>query len=183
MLTPLDGLDNSEEFTTTTIRNSVGSVTLVLSSLPFRRVFNSAVLAYGCAQHSLVDNGIEIGELSEQSILWRLYVMNDNHCAGTHDVYNTSIVSVSGVVSVTGDIISESTLRGILVIAYSLTNDTNTHYMLNTFLPDQLRVNAMLMGLPAGQYQLSLFVIEQSGLPFSRAAATPKSVQVYGKGS
>ena len=83
----------------------------------------------------------------------------------------------------TGDIINGSMSRGILVIAYSLTDETNTHYNLSTFLPDQLRVNTtcMLKGLPAGLYQISIFVIEESGLPFLRAAATPKSVRVDGK--
>ena len=108
--------------------------------------------------------------------------MLDNCCIiGTHDIYNISVVSLPCVVTVTCDIINGSMSKGILVIAYSLTDETNTHYNLTTFLPDQVRVNTMLMGLPAGQYQLSLFVVEESGLPFSRAAATPRAVQVEGK--
>ena len=100
---------------------------------------------------------------------------------GTHDIYNISVVSLPCIVTVTGDIINGSMSRGMLVIAYSLSDETNTYYNLTTFLPDQVRVNTILMGLRSGQYQVSLFVIEESGLPFSRAAATPRALQVEGK--
>ena len=55
--------------------------------------------------------------------------------------------------------------------------------MYYNFVPheaEHLRVYDVGTGLPDGQYQVSIYVIEESGLPFNRTAATPKSVWING---
>ena len=54
-----------------------------------------------------------------------------------------------------GDFIIGSGAIGILVITYSLNNESNIHY---TFSPHN--VDASLKGLPDGQYNVSVFVID-----------------------
>ena len=41
-------------------------------------------------------------------------------------------------------------------------------------------MQAVIAGLPDDRYNVSVFIVEESGLPFSRAASTPQSVQVNG---
>ena len=83
---------------------------------------------------------------------------------------------------ITGDIISGSTSIGILIIVYSLINDSNIHYNFveHTDL-QQPRMYLVDVGLPAGRYEVVIFVVEEDGSPFSRAAAIPRSVQIGGK--
>ena len=69
---------------------------------------------------------------------------------------------------------------GTLIIVYSLTDNSSVYY---NFVPreaEQLRVVAVVMGLPDDQYNVSIFVIDESGLPFPRAAASPRAVQIDG---
>ena len=66
------------------------------------------------------------------------------------------------------------------MIVYSVSDDSSVYY---NFVPregEQQGVDAVVMGLPSGQYEVSVYVMEESGLPFHRAAATPKSVWING---
>ena len=88
---------------------------------------------------------------------------------GTHDIQNISVTSPQpGDVRVTGDFIDGSTATGLLIIIYSLTNDTNVHYI----------VGGHNSGLAGGEYKTSVFVVEENGLPFERVATSPKLVAV-----
>ena len=80
----------------------------------------------------------------------------------------------------TGDIIDGSSMIGILIIIYSLTDDSGVYYNFAPREAEQLRVIAIAMGLPDYQYEVSVFVIDESGLPFPKAAASPRAVQING---
>ena len=71
----------------------------------------------------------------------------------------------------TGDFISGSSAIGILAIVYS--NDSNIHYK---FLPHSEIPMGIVSGLLDGQYEVSIFVVEENGLPFSRSATIPRNV-------
>ena len=83
---------------------------------------------------------------------------------------------------VTGNIINKLSSIGILVIAYSLTDDSNTYYNFSPYPPSiQFGANNFTVeGLPADRYAVSIFVIKENGLPYNRAAATPKRINVKG---
>lgn len=101
--------------------------------------------------------------------------------AGTHDISSISIVSpYPGVVMVTGDIINELSSIGILIIVYSLTDDSNTYYKFIPYPLNQSGANFTFEGLSADRYGVSIFVTEKNGLPYNRAAATPKRISVKG---
>ena len=100
---------------------------------------------------------------------------------GTHDIHTISATSPSpGEVRVTGNLIDGSATIGILIIIYSLTDDSTTHY---DFVPHEAEglgvyATCMLRGLPGGQYEISVYVMEESGLPFHRAAATLSLIHI-----
>ena len=104
--------------------------------------------------------------------------------SGTHDFHDIFITSPpdSGVVMVTGDILLESTSIGILVIVYSPTNEDSVHYhCIQHADVQQPGVYPVVMGLPPDRYEVVIFVVEEDGRPFCRAASTPRDVWIDGK--
>ena len=99
---------------------------------------------------------------------------------GTHDIQNISVTSPQpGEVRVTGDFIDGSTATGLLIIIYSLTNDSDVHYIAGGSTSQQPRnVHVSVPGLAGGEYSISVFVVEENGLPFERVATSPKLVAV-----
>ena len=84
---------------------------------------------------------------------------------------------------VTGDVINGSSSIGILIIVYSLTDDSNTHYhFIKHTDVQQPRMYPVVMWLsiPGDEYKVAVFVMEEDGAPFHRAAATPRTVQIDG---
>ena len=52
------------------------------------------------------------------------------HVLGTHDIHNVSVTSpLPGQIRVTGDFVDGSTATGIILIIYSLNNNSNVHYI------------------------------------------------------
>ena len=101
---------------------------------------------------------------------------------GTHDIHNISVTSPNpGVVVVTGSLINGSSMTGILIIVYSVMDDSSVHYNLFLHGAKQSDVEAVVKGLPGGQYEVSIFVMRESGLPLNRTAARPKAVWINGK--
>ena len=81
----------------------------------------------------------------------------------------------------TGDIIPGSPSIGIIIVVYSLTNDSNIHYNLVEYTEvQQRRMYPVITGLPVDEYEIVVFVVEEDGRPFPRAAATPRTVQING---
>ena len=79
-----------------------------------------------------------------------------------------------------GGTIDGSTMIGMLVIIYSVSEDSDVYYNFVPHDTKQQGVYAVVTELPGGQYEVSVYVMEESGLPFQRAAATPKSVLING---
>lgn len=81
---------------------------------------------------------------------------------------------------VTGDVIDTLSSIGILIIVYSLTDDCNTYYNYFPYPLSLLGASFTVEGLPTNRYGVSIFVTEENGLPYFRAAATPRKISVEG---
>ena len=93
---------------------------------------------------------------------------------GTHDIQNVMVSSFNSEVRVTGDFIDGSTATGLLILIYSLTDDSDTYYIYKNY---EQNVVASVTGLTGSHYGVSVFVVEKNGLPFSRVAAIPSLVE------
>ena len=95
---------------------------------------------------------------------------------GTHDIQNVTVSSYGpGEIRVTGDFISGSSAIGILSIVYSPNSDSNIHYW---FTSHSDIMTMTMSGLPGGHYKASVFVVDDSGLPFNRSATIPRNVSL-----
>lgn len=71
---------------------------------------------------------------------------------------------------------------GILIIVYPL-----DHINLNVYYfeaPETIITNTItttVAGLSVGQYGVSVFVLDENGLPFNRSASVPKRILVQNK--
>ena len=86
-----------------------------------------------------------------------------------------------GEVRVTGDFIDGSTATGLLIIIYSLTSYSGVHYIsedTGSMLQQPRNVHISVPDLAGGEYSISVFVVEENGLPFERVATSPKLVTV-----
>ena len=104
---------------------------------------------------------------------------------GTHDIQNIQIYSPgSGHVRIAGVFVQGATAMGILVIIYPLDHvNLNVYYFeaFKTMITNTIAT--AVTGLSAGQYGISVFIIEDGGLPFNRSATAPKRLFVQnGKG-
>ena len=89
--------------------------------------------------------------------------------------------SRSGGIIVIGNVINGSPSIGILIIVYSLANASDVHYhFIRHTNMQQPGMYPVIMSLPADQYEAVVFVMEEDGTPFSRAAATPKALLTDG---
>ena len=81
---------------------------------------------------------------------------------------------------VTGDVTDTLSSIGILIIIYSLTDDCNSYYNYFSYPLSLSGASFTVEGLPANRYGVSIFVTEENGLPYFRAAATPRKIDVEG---
>ena len=95
---------------------------------------------------------------------------------GSHDFQNITVSSSSpGEIGVTGDFIPGSLAIGILVVVYLA--DYNT--IINYYFIHRFSVcMSSPTNLPNGQYKVSVFVVEENGLPFNTSAITPRNVSL-----
>ena len=77
-----------------------------------------------------------------------------------------------------GEFIEGSKAIGILAVIYSHTNDSLTQYGLVPRISRQQRVSANFDCFSNGPRSISLFIVEENGLPFDRVASKVKSVVV-----
>ena len=84
------------------------------------------------------------------------------------------VSSFNSEVRVTGDFINGSTATGLLIMVYSLTDDSDVNYIYNSY---EQSIVASMTGLTGSQYGVSVFVVEENGLPFSRVAAIPNLIE------
>ena len=63
----------------------------------------------------------------------------------------------------------------MLLIVYSLTNESNIHYHAITKQAEQNNISINVTGLSDTEYGVSVFALE-NGLPFPRVVTSPKTV-------
>jgi hypothetical protein len=94
--------------------------------------------------------------------------------SGTHEFQNVSVTStMTGGITIGGSFIHGSNAIGILVIAYSLSNDSVIKYR---YVPHLVTGLKSIMGLSIDEYNVSVFVVEGNRLPFNRSATRPRNV-------
>ena len=94
---------------------------------------------------------------------------------GTHDIQNVTLSPLQpGEIIISGDFVEGTNATGALVIIYS---DELTRYHLAPCGPSG-RFEAIVADLPSGEYRVSVFTVEENGLPFERAVARPLRADV-----
>ena len=94
---------------------------------------------------------------------------------GTHDFRNVSISShQAGEVIVTGSFTSDSTASGVVVIIGS---NSNVYYHMSKRDREDTQ-ETVISGIAGGNYSVSIFVVEDNGLPFETVATTPSALSV-----
>ena len=79
----------------------------------------------------------------------------------------------------TGDFIPGSSAIGILIVVYSADNESNSTTIKYHFVHrSNMRRTITMTNLPNGQYEVSVFVVEGNGLPFSRSATKPRNISL-----
>ena len=166
---PVDYVDENS-FNCSTVISLMGRtiVLTVVCPFPVNRIYYVGMWAFRCFNHPLSDSF----EMSTHKV----------------QIQSVSNSSTSGEVVVTGKYANGSDyaqVAALLLIAYSQTNnDSEVHYYLNSYQPkDQPKIQVNLTGLPGGTYAVAVFVVNEEGLPFHRAAGVPKHVQVADKHS
>ena len=80
-----------------------------------------------------------------------------------------------GEVRVTGTFTNDPTATGVLVI---VTSDSEVIYHKVTREGSDEIIETVISGLAGGEYSVSVFVVEDNGLPFGRVATLPQLVAV-----
>lgn len=104
--------------------------------------------------------------------------------AGTHDVQNISFtVESSGSFNITGNYVYGSQVRGLFAVIYSADSYAlTTHYSILVRQDYQLRFECEIENEfddDDNSYRLSAFLIDEEGIPFPRAAFTPKDIHFH----
>ena len=95
---------------------------------------------------------------------------------GTHDFRDISISPFTGAVRVTGRFTEGSPATGVLVI---VSGDSDSYYHIATRDGSDIQ-EATITGIAGGEYSVSVFVVEENGLPFERAATVPSHLSMEG---
>ena len=105
---------------------------------------------------------------------------------GTHDIQNIiAISSHPGQISITGNFIDMSTATGMLLIVYSLTNESDIHYHAINKGNEQNNnsiISINVTGLDEFEYVVSVFALV-NGLPFPRVITSPRTVVILAASS
>ena len=153
---------------------------LLKVSLPHRRLWNCTVLAHQCEEQVVV-NATDLSKSSYKKMISFDIIDLAYTYVGTHDIQNISVSSPQlGEVRVTGDFINGTTATGVLAVIISeseifyhfVERGNNEQYFDNT-----------IQSAASGEHSISFFVVsffvvEESGLPFSRTASMPKVVTI-----
>ena len=75
----------------------------------------------------------------------------------------------------TGEFIERSTATGVLI---AVLTTSEIHFHLLSRDSWELELDGTITNLEGGQHIVSIFVLEESRLPFSRVATVPQSVSV-----
>ena len=99
-------------------------------------------------------------------------------CLGTHDIQHTYIVSpLPNILRITGEFIRGSTSIGVLAVMFPFDLQLDPIYR---FIPRKSTTSLQVedIHVQGDDYSISVFVVEESGLPFVRTASTPFTVTV-----
>ena len=67
---------------------------------------------------------------------------------------------------------------GMLAVIYTQSNDADVNYFLLTCLVNMKKSTWHFETVSSGQYSVSVFTIEEGGLPFNRSAVKPKMLSI-----
>ena len=96
---------------------------------------------------------------------------------GTHDFKSTAITVVNNTLTICGYFIESSPAIGALIIVYATNDDSDIHYVRAEPKGDQRNIKMVHdLGKPNIIYNLSIFVVDVSGLPFNRSIGKTHSV-------
>ena len=76
----------------------------------------------------------------------------------------------------TGDFIPGSSAIGILIVIYSADDESNIDY--HFIHRSNVHTTTSMNNLPSDRYEVSIFVVEGNGLPFSRSATIPRNLSL-----
>ena len=97
---------------------------------------------------------------------------------GINDIQNTRVDSPQrGEIRVRGNFIDRTTATGVLLIVYSLDNDSDVHYLAVDKGSGQ-DFDVYVTGLTRTEYGVSVFAMG-NGLPFLRAMTLPKNIRMH----
>ena len=179
ILKPLDGhIDNNLMINISVQRNGELVNMSLDGEIPSKTLWNASLLAYGCESDTvteevqLSESAVEIHyTLNLSGVIFYHYV-----CVGTHDIQNISVSSPQpGDVRVTGNYINGSMATGLLLVLYSLTNDSDIHYVIDSF---KQSIDINVTGLTGTQYGISTFALDNDQI-FPRVVALPEYVTVH----
>ena len=103
-------------------------------------------------------------------------IKNLHYYLGTHQFQNILSSSINpGELRVTGALTNDPTATGVLVIVSS---DSEVIYHKAAHEGSDEIIEAVISGLAGGEYSVSVFVVEDNGLPFERVATLPQLVAV-----
>ena len=99
---------------------------------------------------------------------------------GTHEIYDIFVsYPRTGIIRVMGQVVIGSTSKGILAVIYSVFNACYQYVSHNSTQPGVYLIDTCIE-LPDSLYEIAVFVVEENQHPFSRAAAIPVSIPIYG---
>lgn len=79
----------------------------------------------------------------------------------------------------TGKYIDGSVVKGVLVVA--IDQKYNARYHICHRNDNEMELQDTISDLSRGNYTVSVFVVEENGLPFNRTATIPRSVTIDGE--
>ena len=169
VLEPLDGIADNLNINISVQRDGEIVSMHTEEALPPKRLWNASILPYDC------EADMQVTELSK---LWLIYsvCIQPISTIGTHDVQHVAInSSLPSQIRVTGEIVDDSTVTGVLLIIYDINNEFDIHYYVITEQPQQNSISMNVTVLTGTEYGVSVFALE-NGLPFSRVVTSPKNV-------
>lgn len=98
--------------------------------------------------------------------------------SGTHDVQNVTVVAIGDGIQIEGHYIDNSEAEGLLVIMYKVPDPVPQYHLIprRKSGPKRRKFHCRLTGAGAGEWLISVFVVEKDRLPLSRVATSPKVV-------
>ena len=151
-------------------------------TLPLKRLWNFVLLAYGCRENVLSEKA-ELSKKIELYIIIILMILM-HHFEGTHEFQWLSFASHFGMYSISGYFIDRSKAIGVLMIAYPVQSllengELDISYILTMRSLGKKTFNfstGLISNNSNHVVEVSVFTVENDGLPFSRSVSSPKRV-------